>query len=163
MSTNNFERREYGLITCRTGLAGDKNGRLETKSVEAHLLLAILEQLESIEVQITPTQPEKVKIKRELGLSVTAVVELWNEMFVDTYARQMEMITATRKASIQARIKNDFKTIGDWKGFFQVIEQSEFLMGKVQSSDRRPFKISLEWVCKPANLAKILEGHYHGR
>lgn len=108
-------------------------------------------------------KPEKVKINRECSLSVKTVVELWNEMFTDTYARQMELITPTRRASIQARIKNDFKTSGDWKGFFQVIEQSEFLMGKVQSQDRRPFKISLEWVCKPANLAKILEGHYHGR
>ncbi len=107
-------------------------------------------------------KPEKVKINRECSLSVKSVVELWNKMFTNTYARQMELITPNRRASIQARIKNDFKTSDDWKGYFQVIQQSDFLMGKVQSQDRRPFKISLEWVCKPSNLAKILEGNYNG-
>jgi len=160
MSINNFERREYGLITCLTGLAGDRYGRLETKSVEAHLLLAILEKLESITAQ---TKTEKVKIDKKSDLPVATVVVLWNTIFANTYARQMELITPARRASIQSRIKNDFKTISEWKEFFQVIRQSEFLMGKVQSRDRKPFKISLDWVCKPSNLAKILEGHYHGR
>lgn len=114
-------------------------------------------------VMTETAKPEKVKIDKKPNLSVKSVVELWNEMFADTYVRQMELITPARRASIQARIKNDFKTSGDWKGFFQVIEQSDFLMGKVQSKDRNPFKISLEWVCKPSNLAKILEGNYHGR
>lgn len=114
-------------------------------------------------VMAETAKPEKVKINRECNLSVKSVVELWNEMFTDTYARQMEIITPARRASIQTRIKNDFNNIGSWKGFFEVIQQSDFLMGKVQSQDRRPFKISLEWVCKPANLAKILEGHYHAK
>lgn len=113
--------------------------------------------------QAEASKPEKVKINRECSLSVKSVVELWNEMFVDTYARQMELITPTRRVSIQARIKNDFKNEGAWRGYFEAIQQSDFLMGKVQSQDRRPFKISLEWVCKPSNLAKILEGYYHGR
>ena len=147
---------EGGFVyyTCKEG------GIIREQSVQAYLLLAILEKLEAI---TTPAKPEKVKIDRECSLSVKSVVELWNEMFTDTYARQMEMITPTRRASIQARIKNDFKNEGAWRGYFEAIQQSDFLMGKVQSKDRRPFKISLEWVCKPSNLAKILEGYYHGR
>jgi len=109
------------------------------------------------------SKPEKVKIDKKSSLSVKSVVELWNEMFIDTYATQMEKITSTRRGSIQSRIKEDFNTIEAWRGFFELIQQNDFLMGKTQSMDRKPFKISLDWVCKPANLAKIIEGYYHGR
>ncbi len=156
---NNFERRDGGFVVYRC----KEGGIISEQSVQAHLLLAILEQLESIKAQIIPTKPDKIKINKKSDLSATVVVALWNDIFIDTYARQMELITPSRRASIQARIKNEFKTVGDWKGFFQMIQQSDFLMGKVQSGDRKPFKISLDWVCKPSNLAKILEGHYHGR
>lgn len=113
--------------------------------------------------QAEAAKPEKVKTNRVIGLSVTAVVELWNEMFADTYASQMEKITSTRRGSIQARIKEDFNTVDAWREFFELIQQNDFLMGKTQSRDRKPFKITLDWVCKPANLAKIIEGYYHGR
>lgn len=108
-------------------------------------------------------EPEKVKIDRECSLSVKSVVELWNEMFAGTYATQMELITDTRRKSIQTRIKNNFSDLQAWTDYFELIKQNDFLMGKAQSRDRTPFKISLEWVCKPSNLAKILEGYYHGR
>ena len=113
--------------------------------------------------QAESAKPEKVKTNRVIGLPVTAVVELWNEMFAGTYASQMEKITSTRRGSIQARIKEDFNTIDAWREFFELIQQNDFLMGKTQSRDRKPFKITLDWVCKPANLAKIIEGYYHGR
>ena len=106
-------------------------------------------------------KPEKVKVNKQSGLSVTAVVELWNYMFADTYATQMEKITSNRRASIQARIKEDFGTTEEWTSFFYLIQQNDFLMGKTQSRDRKPFKITLQWVCKPENLAKILDSGSH--
>lgn len=113
--------------------------------------------------QTEAAKPEKVVVNRKQGLSVNAVVKLWNDMFSDTYATQMEIITDTRKKSIQSRIKAQFNTIEDWAQYFELIKQNDFLMGKAQSRDRKPFKISLQWVCKPGNLAKILEGNYHDR
>jgi len=117
----------------------------------------------NIMAQTEVVEPEKVKINRKSGLSVAAVVKLWNTMLADTYATQMELITDTRRKSIQTRIKNNFSDLKAWSDYFELIKQNDFLMGKTQSKDRKPFKISLEWVCKPANLAKILEGYYHGR
>lgn len=114
-------------------------------------------------VMAQTAKPEKVEINRKSSLSVNAVVKLWNDMFVDTYATQMELITDTRRKTIQSRIKNQFHDIKAWTEYFELIKQNDFLMGKTHSKDRKPFKISLEWVCKPANLAKILEGYYHGR
>ena len=116
-----------------------------------------------IMAQTETAKPEKVEINRKSGLPVKTVVELWNNMLAGTYATQMELITDTRRKTIQSRIKNHFNDVEAWTEYFELIKQNDFLMGKTQSRDRKPFKISLEWVCKPANLAKILEGYYHGR
>jgi uncharacterized protein YdaU (DUF1376 family) len=44
--------------------------------------------------------------------------------------------------------------------FFPHIKESKFLMGKVHSKDRSPFQATLEWVLKPNNFVKIIEGKY---
>jgi hypothetical protein len=49
-----------------------------------------------------------------------------------------------------------------WSGFFQHINTSKFLTGKVNSKDGRAFVADLEWIIKPSNFAKIIEGKYHG-
>jgi hypothetical protein len=36
------------------------------------------------------------------------------------------------------------------------------LTGKVNSKDGRAFVADLEWILKPSNFAKIVEGKYHG-
>lgn len=94
-------------------------------------------------------------------LSPKQVVDLWNETFKNDYPRKMQEITSARQQTIRARIKNDFKTIDEWKDLFDGIRNSEFLMGQTYSENRKPFQISLDWVCKPDNLANILEGKYH--
>jgi len=51
----------------------------------------------------------------------------------------------------------------DWfNDFFGHINKSKFLTGKVNSNDRRAFAADLEWILKPSNFAKIVEGKYHG-
>ena len=49
-----------------------------------------------------------------------------------------------------------------WAEFFQHIGKSKFLTGKVNSKDGRAFTADLEWILKPSNFAKIVEGKYHG-
>lgn len=48
-----------------------------------------------------------------------------------------------------------------WGKLFEYIEKSDFLMGRAQSGNRRPFEVSLEWICKAANFTNIIEGKYH--
>ena len=50
----------------------------------------------------------------------------------------------------------------DWfkNDFFQFVRDSKFLMGKVQSKDRKPFLADLEWMIKPTNFTKIIERKY---
>ena len=47
-----------------------------------------------------------------------------------------------------------------WKNFFEHIRSSKFLTGKTQSKDKPPFLADLEWIIKPTNFAKIIEGKY---
>jgi len=49
-----------------------------------------------------------------------------------------------------------------WAEFFQHIDKSKFLTGKVNSKDGRAFTADLEWIVRPSNFAKIVEGKYHG-
>jgi uncharacterized protein YdaU (DUF1376 family) len=44
--------------------------------------------------------------------------------------------------------------------FFPFIKDSAFLTGKVSSKDRKPFLADLEWVLRPSNFTKIIEGKY---
>jgi len=49
-----------------------------------------------------------------------------------------------------------------WADFFQHIGKSKFLTGRIQHKDGRAFAADLEWIIKPSNFAKIVEGKYHG-
>ena len=49
-----------------------------------------------------------------------------------------------------------------WADFFKHIGHSKFLTGKINSKDGRAFTADLEWILKPSNFAKIVEGKYHG-
>jgi uncharacterized protein YdaU (DUF1376 family) len=49
-----------------------------------------------------------------------------------------------------------------WQDFFKHIAHSKFLTGKINSKDGRAFTADLEWILKPSNFAKIVEGKYHG-
>ena len=47
-----------------------------------------------------------------------------------------------------------------WRGFFGYVRRSRFLMGKVTGRDGRPFDCDLEWLIRPTNFAKVIEGKY---
>lgn len=48
-----------------------------------------------------------------------------------------------------------------WARFFGYISNSSFLTGRVNTNpDRKPFVVDLEWIIKPSNFVKIIEGRY---
>jgi hypothetical protein len=51
-----------------------------------------------------------------------------------------------------------------WETLFKRIGQSPLLGGKVPGKDgAQPFKASFDWILKPTNLKKILEGNFDNR
>lgn len=70
--------------------------------------------------------------------------------------------TEARKKQLQARWKSDpeHQTIEFWQWFFTQVSKSSFLLGQIQSGDRKPFSCDLAWLTKQENFVKVIEGRY---
>jgi uncharacterized protein YdaU (DUF1376 family) len=86
-------------------------------------------------------------------------VEVWNETRAG-YLRQRWREVAAELAQAQNITASD--VLNWWGEFFQSVGKSRFLTGRVNSKDGRAFVADLEWLLKPSNFAKIVEGKYHG-
>jgi len=86
-------------------------------------------------------------------------IEVWNDQRAG-YLRQRWREVASELAQEGEITAKD--VLGWWGEFFQHIDKSKFLTGKVNSKDGRAFTADLEWIVRPSNFAKIVEGKYHG-
>jgi hypothetical protein len=102
---------------------------------------------------------EKVIALYHQHLPTLRRVEVWNETRKG-YLRQRWREVAEELAKEKDIQVSDILT---WfTDFFLHIGTSKFLTGRVNSKDGRPFIADLEWILKPSNFAKIVEGKYHG-
>jgi uncharacterized protein YdaU (DUF1376 family) len=86
-------------------------------------------------------------------------VEVWNA------ARQGYLRQRWREVAEELSKSTEIDSsdvLGWWGEFFQHVGKSKFLTGRVNSKDGRAFTADLEWILKPSNFAKIVEGKYHG-
>jgi uncharacterized protein YdaU (DUF1376 family) len=86
-------------------------------------------------------------------------VEVWNDARKG-YLRQRWREVAEELSKDKEILAADI--LGWFADFFQHIASSKFLTGRVNSKDGRAFLADLEWILKPSNFAKIVEGKYHG-
>jgi len=102
---------------------------------------------------------EKVIALYHQHLPTLRKVEVWNDARKG-YLRQRWREVAEELAKEKDVQVTDILT---WFAeFFSHISQSKFLTGRVNSKDGRAFVADLEWILKPSNFAKIIEGKYHG-
>ena len=102
---------------------------------------------------------EKVIALYHQHLPTLRKVEVWND------ARKGYLRQRWREVAEELAKENDVQVtdILTWFAeFFSHISQSKFLTGRVNSKDGRAFVADLEWILKPSNFAKIIEGKYHG-
>ena len=86
-------------------------------------------------------------------------VEVWND------ARKGYLRQRWRDVSQELALEKPIQTedvLSWWSDFFTHIGQSKFLTGRVNDKSGRAFTADLEWILKPSNFAKIIEGKYHG-
>jgi hypothetical protein len=88
--------------------------------------------------------------------------------------RRVEIWNDTRKAFLRQRWREVSEELSktkdieqtdvlDWfSEFFQHVGTSKFLTGRVNDKSGRSFAADLEWIIRPSNFAKIIEGKYHG-
>jgi len=86
-------------------------------------------------------------------------VEVWNETRAG-YLRQRWREVAAELAQENPIESGD--VLNWWAEFFKSVGKSRFLTGRVNGKDGRAFVADLEWLIKPSNFAKIVEGKYHG-
>jgi hypothetical protein len=80
-----------------------------------------------------------------------------------------EVLNDTRRGFMQARwrevcteLRLDKPAGLEWfRGYFASVAKSKFLTGRVATGrDRRAFRADLEWLTRPNNFAKVVEGRY---
>jgi len=86
-------------------------------------------------------------------------VEVWNETRKG-YLRQRWREVSDELMKTKAIDSSD--VLGWFAEFFEHIGSSKFLTGRVNDKSGRSFAADLEWILKPSNFAKIVEGKYHG-
>ena len=85
-------------------------------------------------------------------------IEVWNETRKG-YLRQRWREVADELAKTKEIQSSDI--LGWFSDFFEHIGTSKFLTGRVNDKSGRSFVADLEWILKPSNFAKIVEGKYH--
>lgn len=70
-----------------------------------------------------------------------------------------------RQALLRSRWREDPRrqSLGWWRKFFEYVHGCPFLMGQEASGDRVPFFADLEWLIRPKNFRKVIEGKYQQR
>jgi hypothetical protein len=86
-------------------------------------------------------------------------VEVWNDTRAG-YLRQRWREVAIELSADKAATNQD--VLNWWAEFFAHINKSKFLTGRTNDKGGRTFAADLEWIIKPSNFAKIIEGKYHG-
>ena len=86
-------------------------------------------------------------------------VEVWNDARKGYLRQRWREVALELSAEQQVteEVMSDY-----WARLFNYVGESKFLMGKVNDKSGRVFTADLEWILKPSNFAKIVEGKYHG-
>ena len=76
--------------------------------------------------------------------------------------RQVRDWTPARAQALRARWRDKpaRQNLQWWERFFAYCAESDFLTGKVHTPGRKPFELSLDWLVKAENMAKVIEGAY---
>lgn len=121
---------------------------------------------------ICPPDGELALAKKLPDCEHKGVIELYHQWLPTL--RKVEVWNTSRQGYLRQRWREVAEELAQnkqietahvlnwWGEFFQHIGKSKFLTGKVNSKDGRAFTADLEWILKPSNFAKIVEGKYHG-
>lgn len=92
-----------------------------------------------------------------------AIVALYHETLPEL--PRMRSWPDDRQALLRSRWREDERrqNLGWWKRFFEYVRRCPFLLGQESSGHRDPFLADLEWLVRPKNFRKVVEGKYERR
>lgn len=89
------------------------------------------------------------------------IIALFHEVL--PAARRVREWTPSRQQALRARWreKPERQSLDWWRKLFGYVSASDFLCGRNKPAPgRKPFDLSLDWLCKSENLVKVVEGAY---
>lgn len=107
------------------------------------------------------------------------IVDLYHEVLPELPA--VRSLNEMRKKFVRGRWREVFvqrgvataflgklpRTKGDgllwFRKYFEHVRGSDFLMGRVSRKNKDPWQATFEWLMRPTNFAKVVEGYYHPR
>lgn len=108
---------------------------------------------------ITIDNNNAVPLKAKPACPYSEIIQHYHEILPEMPA--VKVLTDARKAYIKARWNEHGQSIEWWVQYFTEIKKSDFLCGRSQAqSGRKPFIADLEWLVRPSNMAKVIEGKY---
>lgn len=89
-----------------------------------------------------------------------AIIALYHEVL--PMCPRVVRWTDARQALLRTRWNEDVRhqSLDFWRDFFGYVGDSAFLTGRVTGKGAKPFLADLEWIVRPANFVKIIEGKY---
>ena len=91
-------------------------------------------------------------------LTFDTVQKSWNQLAADCGLSAVQVLTTARKVSLRLRLK-ELGGLSGWQALLTRIRAGPHLLG----DNDRGWQASFDWVLKPANLTKIMEGNYDAR
>jgi uncharacterized protein YdaU (DUF1376 family) len=88
---------------------------------------------------------------------VSEAVSAFNETAARVGISQVQKMTDTRRKALRGRLK-ECGGIEGWRIALSKIEQSDFLSGRTGR-----WRCDFDWINKPANFTKLMEGNYDNR
>lgn len=92
------------------------------------------------------------------------IIDLYREICVPAGMSDVRVWNKTRQGLLRARWRQASKhqSLEFWRRYFEHCANSKFLTGQADPQPGKPpFVADLEWIVKPNNFAKIVEGKYH--
>lgn len=121
------------------------------------------------DTETDPEEPTSLSPEpQQKEVSPSSITKLWNEvMATKGFPKVLSSWPDVRKDDLRRRIREDKcrNNLEWWREFFVYIQGSAWLSGKIPpKKDRKQFICRLPWVLDGSgeNMAKILEGFYHG-
>lgn len=126
-------------------IAGANNARANNDALGSQILPLTNRQEPSIDTH--STREDEIDLAFE-GFCSMAEKRNWTAP---------KKLTPSRKAALRKRLKEN--TLKGWGEILRKCAASDFLCGLTD----RPFTLTIDWLLKPANTLKVLEGNYDNR
>lgn len=163
VSAWNYKQAESARIEVQTGRIGT-NKQAESAPHNRQLQKTVEEPNGSL----SSAKPKTCK-SAKVACPHEELIALYHEKLPT--CRQVREWNDSRKSFMRSRWNeklaagkyHDLQTgLAYWGRLFDYINQSDFLTGRAEPSQgRKVFIADLEWIIRPTNFAKIVEGKYH--